>query len=101
MGKVSITAGRIVLDRIEDDAPLCARLRALKPGQSIELRIDSIAGRWERDVIDGTDVMRLAAGTPSAWGDGQAVEIRLVPANELATFGLRQLWWDTPDARIR
>ncbi len=100
MGKATITGGRIVLDEIEGDAVLCARLRTLKPGQGIELRIDSVAGRWERDVADGVDIMRLPPGA-TAWGSGQRVEIRLVPANELATFGLRQLLWDTPESRIR
>ena len=100
MGKVQFSRGLIVIERIEDDNALRARLGALKPGQGIELRIDSMAGRWERAVAEGVDVMR-PAGAASAWADGQIVEIRLVPANELATFGLRQFLWDTPEARIR
>ena len=101
MGKVKFTRDLIVLDQIEGDPALRARLLALKPGQTIELRIDSMAGRWERAVVDNLDVMRPAAGAAGAWTDGQMVEIRLVSANELATFGLRQFLWDTPEARIR
>lgn len=99
MGKVKFTGRLIVVDQIEDDPALRARLVALKPGASMELRIDSMAGRWERAVVEGVDVMRPAGGQ-SAWTDGQMVEIRLVPANQLATFGLRQLLWDTPEAQI-
>ena len=96
MGKARI-GELIVLDVIEGDG-LRERLAAVKPGISLELDVGGVSGRWERTAVE---IEGRAIAALRALGAGRVAAIRQAAPNELATFGLRQLLWDTPESQIR
>jgi hypothetical protein len=99
---VKVQGDLILLDQIEQDEPLKARLRTLSAGTGIDLDVGGTVGRWERTVIeiDGQwrDALRAAGRISPAT---PPVEVSAAAgSNNLATFGQRQLLWDIPSNQI-
>jgi hypothetical protein len=54
MASIRISRGAIWVKRIEGNPDLQARIRAMRPGEVLDLEIDGVVGRWER-MRDGRD----------------------------------------------
>ena len=105
MGKITADGGLIRLEQITDDEPLCQRLNAFHPGDTLTLEVGGFVGRWRRtiDAIEPVDLnMR------QAWADMRAeplstLEIQLVTTDgsRLVTFGVAGQLWDDPASQYR
>ena len=110
MAKVTAAGNTIWLSQIDDDQPLLDRLRALLPGEPIELDVAGTVGGWERivdndnsgqpcDGIRPIGPMRETWARLRAEGSGH-LDLRPVAPSYLATFGERLLRWDIPESRV-
>ena len=107
MGKVKISDNSIWLKHIEGDSRLVARLDRLKSGQTIDLEVDGVVGRWER-MRDGRDGRPTAGIKPidamrEVWKRlqderGRVVEMREVGSDSyLAALVPLLSEWDSPE----
>lgn len=110
MAKIAVAGSTIWLAQIADDQPLVDRLRALLPGEPIDLEIAGTVGGWERIIDkDGSgqprDGIRPIGPMRETWerllaeGSG-LLDLRPVAPSYLATFGERLLRWDIPESRV-
>jgi len=110
VAKIAVAGSTIWLAQIADDQPLVDRLRALLPGEPIDLEIAGTVGGWER-IIDKDDFgqprdgIRPIGPMRDTWerllaeGSG-LLDLRPVAPSYLATFGERLLRWDIPESRV-
>lgn len=108
MGKVTIADNSIWLKHIEQDKPLRDKLKALQPGEAIDLEVAGVVGRWAR-VKDGKDGRPTEAIQPiesmkQVWTQmqkdrGRVVEVREVLSADSFLAALRPLLseWDSPE----
>jgi hypothetical protein len=108
MGKVAIRDNSIWLKHVEGDAALKKRLSDLAPGETIDLEVDGIVGRWERMKVgkDGrtTDGIKPIAEMREVWARlqrnrGRIVDIREVTTADSYLSALTPLLseWDSPE----
>ena len=107
MGRVKISDNSIWLKHIEGDLGLVHRLERLKSGQTIDLEVDGVVGRWER-MRDGRDGRPTPGIKPidamrEVWtrlqaDRGRVVEMReLVGDSYLASLVPLLSEWDSPE----
>lgn len=108
MGKVKISDNSIWLKHIENDTPLRSRLKALRPGETVELEVGGIVGRWERmrDGKDGrpTEGIKPIESMRDVWlkmqrERGRVVEVRqvLLADSYLAALSDTLDEWNSPE----
>jgi hypothetical protein len=108
MGKVVIADNSIWLKHIEQDKPLRDRLKALKAGETIDLEVAGIVGRWERmqDGKDGrpTEGLKPIESMKQVWTQmqrerGRVVEVRPVLSADsyLAALSDTLDEWNSPE----
>lgn len=108
MGKVRITDGDAIwIDAIAGDDELRDRLKAMSPGQALDLEVAGTVARWVRVRLAGSAAaaIRPVETADNSWAvvrnQTGLVEIQPFPtATRLATFEERMYRWDTPQNRI-
>ena len=108
MAQVRLNGDAIWLRGIEGDKDLREAIRALSPGDTIDLEIAGVVGTWEkmRDGRDGrpTQAIRPVGSMRETWRSmqakrGQILQVRRAPAAMSELMALRHLLeeWDTPE----
>ena len=108
MAKVRIADNSIWLKHIESDAALRERLRSLSAGETVELEVAGVVGRWERmrDGRDGrpTDGIKPIDSMKRVWTQmqrdrGKLVDVREVVSADayLAAVGETLSEWMSPE----
>jgi hypothetical protein len=108
MGRVRIADNSIWLKHIEQDDPLRERLRSLRPGQTVDLEVAGVVGRWARmnDGRDGrpTEGLRPIESMKTVWTKlqkdrGKVVGVRQVTSADsyLASLGSTLDEWNSPE----
>jgi hypothetical protein len=71
MGTVKVNDDAIWLKNVESDRALADRIKAMRPGDVLDLEVDGIVGRWERmrDGRDGRPTLGIKpiAGMRQVW----------------------------------
>lgn len=108
MGTVRANDDAIWLKSIEGDPRLQDRIRALRPGEVLDLEIDGVVGRWERmrDGRDGRPTLGVKpiAEMRQAWarlrrGARSSLPVREVITADsyLAALALTLNEWESPE----
>ncbi|HMN86556.1 MAG TPA: hypothetical protein PKA74_11275 [Bauldia sp.] len=108
MGLTTIHDDAIWARNVEGDPALSARIRALAPGEVIDLEVDGIVGRWER-MRTGRDGRPTLGIKPigemrRVWARLRSEGRRIVPIREvlladsyLAALAPALSEWDSPE----
>lgn len=106
MGRAPLSGELVFLDQIEADEALVRRLRALSAGETVDLAVDGVHGRWRRievEIAPGRTLGAIVSAAAQAPQARRSVDIRepQSSSSQLATFGLRYNPWDTPENQLR
>lgn len=89
MATLRVNDDAIWLKNIEGDPRLQARIRAMRPGDVVDLEVDGIVGRWERmrDGRDGrpTFGIKPIAEMRQVWARLARQRGKVVPVREVVT----------------
>jgi hypothetical protein len=105
MATVKINDDAIWLKNIEGSSRLQEKIKALRPGEALDLEIDGIVGKWERmrDGADGRPTLGIKpiAEMREVWAmrRGRIVRVREVVAADsyLAALTPTLNEWDSPE----